>query len=216
MKLTKKISHQAFVLVLSILILIVMSIAGVAIVTLVESEFRENQSRDSYQQALYTAETGLNHAKAWLKKANLPINLVSWSGGGNDISSWCSTNLFVEIPNNNEIFVIKTSETSINLNNILSETDEKREKFQSYEFFWFITFPVIWNGSKYINNQSVIATSTQSPYAKTGSVDESGAKVTNKGSTGYYYQIYSCGRKIPSGSEKTSTVALDSLVKATQ
>jgi len=210
-------SNKGFVLVLSILMLLIMSIAGVTMVTLVSAEFNENERRDHYQQTLYAAETAVNLGKIWLKKANLPslpANPNAWTGGG--VSNWCPASLFLELPRTNN-YVIKNADSVVDLNNILKSNDQaERQKFSQYELFWFIANPSVWNGSQYVNNTRIVATSDQNANDKSGSIDENSSKINKTGSTGYFYTIYACARKKPGFFEKTPVVALDVLVKATQ
>jgi hypothetical protein len=210
-------NNEGFVLVLTLLMLIVMTITGVTMTTLVTAEYKENERRDHYQQTLYAAETALNLGKIWLKKANLPALSNSpsiWSGGG--VSDWCSTKRFIDLPTTN-VYVIKDSEKSIDLNSILKSSDKiEQQKYSNFELFWFIAYPSVWNGSQYVNNIKVSATSDQNANAKSGSIDEASSKVTKQSSSGYYYTIYACARKKPSYFEKSPVVAIDALVKATQ
>ena len=211
------IANQGFVLVLSILMLLIMSIAGVTMVTIVSSELNENDRRDHYQQTMYAAETAVNLGKTWLKKANLPSLPASptvWNGGG--VSSWCPSSLFIELPRTNN-YVIKNADNVVDLNSILKSTDQaEQQKFSQYELFWFVAYPSVWNGSQYVNNTKVVATSDQNANDKSGSIDENSSKVNKSGSTGYFYTIYACARKKPGFFEKSPVVALDVLVKATQ
>jgi hypothetical protein len=211
------IGNKGFVLVLSILMLLIMSIAGVTMVTLVAGEFNENERRDHYQQTLYAAETAINQGKVWLKKANLPslsTSPTAWTGGG--VSSWCPASLFVELPRSNN-FVIKDAGSAVDLNSILKSTDDaEKQKFSQYELFWFVAYPSVWNGSQYVNNTRVVATSDQNANNKSGSIDENSSKVNKSGSTGFFYTVYACARKKPGFFEKSPVVALDVLVKATQ
>ena len=217
-KLNKNI--EGFTLVMSILILLVMSLIGVTMITLIRGEFSENERRDNYQQTLYAAETAINLGKTWLKKSNLPelpINPSPWNGGGTSVSSWCSSSLFVELPPTTNNYVIHNADKVVDLNSIMQSTDiAEQEKFSSYELFWFVAYPSVWDGTKYVNNVKVVATSTQNANAKSGSIDESSSKVSQSSSTGYFYTIYACARKTPGFFEKASVVALDVLVKATQ
>ena len=219
MKKLKK-NIEGFTLVMSILILLVMSLIGVTMITLIRGEYSENERRDYYQQTLYAAETAINLGKNWLKKANLPELSISpspWNGGGSSINSWCPSSLFVELPATNINYVIQDAGSVVDLNSIMQSTDvAEREKFLSYELFWFVAYPSVWDGTRYVNNVKVVATSTQNANAKSGSIDESTSKVSQSSSSGYFYTIYACARKRPGVFEKTAVVALDVLVKATQ
>ena len=55
--------ERGFALVVAILLLVVMTIMGSTLVALVSNDFRENDRRDYYQQALYAAESGITQAK---------------------------------------------------------------------------------------------------------------------------------------------------------
>ena len=56
-------NEKGFALVLAILLLVVMSVMGATLVAIVSNDFKENDRRDYYQQALFTAETAINAAK---------------------------------------------------------------------------------------------------------------------------------------------------------
>jgi len=73
----RKNNQKGFALVLAILMLIVMSIMSITLVSLISGDFAENEIKDEYQQALYTAETSIYRARAELKKANLPNNKIT-------------------------------------------------------------------------------------------------------------------------------------------
>lgn len=217
MKKIYKNNESGFVIVLAILMLLVMSITGVTMATLVSGEYKENERRDHYQQTLYAAETAINLGKVWLKKANLPAlpnSPASWSGGG--VENWCSSKLFISLPTTNN-YVIKSADKVIDLNSILKSTnEEEQQKYSNYELYWFIAYPSIWDGTKYVNNIKLATTSDKNANQKSGSIDENSAKVNKQGSTGYFYTIYACARKKPGFFEKSPVVALDVMVKATQ
>ena len=61
-------NEKGFALVLAILLLVVMSVMGATLVAIVSNDFKENDRRDYYQQALFTAETAINAAKKDFKE----------------------------------------------------------------------------------------------------------------------------------------------------
>lgn len=64
-----------------------MSVMGVTLVAIVSNDFKENDRRDYYQQALFTAETAVNAAKKDLKnraKTAIPVaETTPWNSAPN-------------------------------------------------------------------------------------------------------------------------------------
>ena len=90
-------NQKAFALPVSLMLLVVMTLMGTALVSITSSDLRSNNDRDASSQAFYAAESGISMAKQYLKKQS-NYNL------GNDPSNqlrFCKTNLF-----RNMIFII--------------------------------------------------------------------------------------------------------------
>ena len=207
-------NQKGFALVLAILMLIVMSIMSITLVSLISGDFAENEIKDEYQQALYTAETAIYRARVELRRANLPNNNTTTPVFTN-YPNWCTPELFKSLKQRNIIFHVISS-NSINPANsgirLLTEelttiAADERIKYQDYEFFWFITYPPNTTGN------------TTSDVAKIGfSRGNSGASVSETASynktskSGRYYSIFACARKRPSFGSSSPVAALDVLV----
>ena len=216
-KIKKNNQHQqkGFALVLAILLLVVMSIMGVTLVTIVSGDFNENEKRDEYQQSLYAAETAVNDAKVWLRKTGLPTSPQAFNGGG--VTGWCQISRFNDLTNLANTFVVGTAPSGgKNFNTIINSTGVDKVKYENFEFYWFVTFPPTWDSAT-----STYKTTTQikaSSSGATGSNISEGAEYKSQSSSsGLYYKIYACGRKKPSllnPFENTPVAALDVIVKA--
>jgi Tfp pilus assembly protein PilX len=214
----KKNNHnkqKGFALVLAILLLVVMSIMGVTLVTIVSGDFNENEKRDEYQQSLYAAETAVNDAKVWLRKTGLPTSPQAFNGGG--VTGWCQISRFNDLTNLANTFVVGTAPSGgKNFNTIINSTGADKTKYESFEFYWFVTFPPTWDTAT--STYKTIAQITASASGSTGTnVGESANYKSSSSSSGLYYKIYACGRKKPSllnPFENTPVAALDVIVKA--
>jgi hypothetical protein len=217
----KKINKQrGFALVLAILLLVVMSIMGVTLVTLVSSDFKDNDRRDDYQQALYVAETAVNEAKSWIKtKSTLPINSTTpFDGGG---VSWCPVSRFSDLPALNKIYLVTSgTEQGSTIGGVksFSKIISTDPKYDNFEFYWFITYVPVWDTA----SNSYITT-TQTRASSSGSTGGSASESSGYGKAAYasglYYKIYACARKKTSllnPFENTAVAALDVLVKASK
>ena len=70
--------QKGFALVLSLILLLAMSLMGVALIVIASSDHQGNNSSDEYQQTFYVAETALMEAeKSLVNKMIGPINNVS-------------------------------------------------------------------------------------------------------------------------------------------
>lgn len=209
----KKNNQKGFALVLAILMLIVMSIMSITLVSLISGDFAENEVKDEYQQAVYTAETAIYRARAELKKANLPNNKTTQIF--TSYPDWCKPTLFKSLKNSNRVFQVISSHSINSANSgirLLTEelkaiSIDETNKFKDYEFFWFITYPPNATGD------------TSMELAKIGfSSGNSGTSVSETSSynktskSGRYYTIFACARKIPSFGSNSPVAALDVLV----
>ena len=195
--------ERGFALVVAILLLVVMTIMGSTLVALVSNDFRENDRRDYYQQALYAAESGITQAKNDLQSlatAGMPIaQTTPWSGW----PSWCSASRFNKL-DKNKVYLVKNlpSEVKINTQIISSDTNEDK-KYQRYSYYYFITYtPDAVGDSKNIKVKSV------SSVGSAGSnIGESSQYKSQGSSTAQFYSIFTCGR-----GEDDTVVAVDVVV----
>jgi type II secretory pathway pseudopilin PulG len=208
-------NQNGFALVLAILLLVVMSIMGVTLVTIVSGDFNENEKRDEYQQALYAAETGVNDAKVWLRKQGLPANPIVFDGGS--VTGWCPISRFSDLSTLSSTYVVGVATSGgKNFNTIINSVDADKTKYENFEFYWFVSYPPTWDNasSSYKTTAKIAASGSGSSGSN---ISEGSNYKGTSSSTGLYYKIYACGRKKPSllnPFENTPVAALDILVKA--
>ena len=208
-------NEKGFALVLAILLLVVMSIMGVTLVTVVSGDFKENERRDEYQQALYAAETAVNDGKSWLRKQGLPANPIVFDGGG--VTGWCPISRFSDLSTLSSTYIVGSATSGgKNLNDVINSQDVDQVKYKNFEFYWFVSYPPTWDNasSSYKSTTQIAASGSGS---SGGNISEGSNYKGTSSSTGLYYKIYACGRKKPSllnPFENTPVAALDVLVKA--
>ena len=209
-------NQKGFVLTLAILMLVVMSIMGITLVTLLSNDVRQNDSQDEYQQALYTAETAVNLGKIRLQdlvtnNKSLPQASTSpWNTSS--APSWCRPNRFAKVMNQNanEIYIVDflpSSPTKL----LGDELDKpvgslpgnEKSRFNKYAYYYFITNSPTSNGSSPITSNPVNTLTTKN--AKIASGGTSGSSVAEKtaykssyGGGAQEYTIYACGRHVDS------------------
>ena len=204
----KKINgERGFALVVAILLLVVMSIMGSTLVAIVSNDFRENDRRDYYQQALYAAETGVTAAKidlSNLAKTGMPKAATStWTSW----PSWCSAERFKKL-DKTQIYLVKNlaSEVKINSEIISADTNEDK-RYQRYSYYYFITYT-----PDQLGNTKLIKPKIGSKAGSSGSnISESSQYNSGGSSTSQYYSIFSCGK-----GEEDTVVAIDVVVSLTK
>jgi len=209
-------NQKGFVLTLAILMLVVMSIMGLTLVTLLSNDVKQNVSQDEYQQALYTAETGANVGKLRLQNLvtasrSLPqAQAQPWNT--NTAPNWCSPRRFAKVMNQNpsQIFIVDSQPINPRrlLGNELNQpatslTPDELNRFNRYEFYYFITNAPSSNGNApLVTNPTQILSIQNSKIASGGvtgtSVAERTAYRSNPGGGAQEYTIYACGRNIDS------------------
>ena len=60
-------TEKGFALPLALLLLVVMTLMGAVLVSITVGDIRANNEKDYSQQAFYAAESGITHAKKWMK-----------------------------------------------------------------------------------------------------------------------------------------------------
>ena len=82
--------QKGFALPVSLMLLVVMTLMGAALVSMTSSDMSSNNDRDNSSQAFYAAESGISMAKDWLTKQN------SYLPGSNPDGQlrFCKTSLF--------------------------------------------------------------------------------------------------------------------------
>jgi Tfp pilus assembly protein PilX len=197
----KKKRNRGFVLVVSIILLVAMSIMGVVLVAMVSNEFKENDRRDEYQQALYAAESAVNVAKTDLAnrlKTGMPSATVSPS-----LVNWCNASKF-RILRANTLITTVNSPSITNLAQNLGGIDAEgtNKKYQNFSYYYFIT-----NAPDIDGTVSKVKTKTGTVRGGgTGSSVAQGTSYSSQ-STGSsnLYTIFACG----ANSDKSVIVPLD-------
>ena len=203
MKIKKyKKSEKGFVLVLAILILLVMSLMGTALIVIASNDVKGNRERDYNQQTFYAAETGIQEAIRFLDEVvQVGESLVSYTHPDQGLN-FCKTGLFPTISQNTSSVqaigspgygaVNKIGRQS--LNNLMTGNDAiEKKRLAKYQYEWFITQTPDYKGSTMGTHRSKQVSSTASSgtnIAVSSSYNQSSSSTTDA----YYYTIFSCGK----------------------
>ena len=115
-------NQRGFALVLAILLLVVMSVMGVTLVAIVSNDFKENDRRDYYQQALFTAETAVNAAKKDLQNKAKTAIPVAENTPWNSAPNFCRPAKFKSL-DASKVYLVASSSSSVLLSSELKTTD---------------------------------------------------------------------------------------------
>ena len=133
-------NQRGFALVLAILLLVVMSVMGVTLVAIVSNDFKENDRRDYYQQALFTAETAVNAAKKDLQNRAKTAIPVAGNTPWNSAPNFCRPSKFKSL-DQSKVYLVASSSSSVLLNSELKTTDvNENKKYALYRYYYFITY----------------------------------------------------------------------------
>ena len=180
-----KLKQRGFALPISLLLLVVMTLMGATLVGITTSEVRDNDEKDKSQQTFYAAESGISHAKRWMRSNISTLNQGPQVNLNKNLN-WCTPD-FLPNFNGNKGFTTNRKTMS----EMISGTEPgETSRLKSFSFEYFIAYAPDKNG----NSSSAIK--------KPG---------TNK----TYYTIYSCGcdtRKILCKNNKNKIVSLEATV----
>ena len=195
-------NERAFALVLAILLLVVMSVMGVTLVTIVSNDFKENDRRDYYQNALYAAETAVGVAKKDLAnraKTSLPVaSNAAWS-----TPNFCRPAKFKSL-DSSKVYLVADSSGAVLLNNELKSTDSNEtKKFNQYKYYYFITNAPDSFGNT-LNPVNVAATGGSGSGTSIGEQTSYNSQSTSQARR---YSIFACGL-----GEDNTVVSLDVIV----
>jgi len=197
----KKVLNRGFVLVVSIILLLAMSIMGVVLVAMVSNEFNENDRRDEYQQALYAAESGINAAKTDLAnrlRTGMPSATVS-----TNLVNWCNASKFRILREGTAITTVNNPSLT-ELSFILQGTDVEgsNRKYRNFSYYYFITNAPHTDGT-------VSRVKTKTGTIRGGGTGSSVAQGTSYSSqstgSSNLYTIFACG----ANSDRSVVVPLD-------
>ena len=181
---------KGFALPVSLMLLVVMTLMGVALVSVTSSDMTSNTERDDSSQAFYAAESGISMAKDWLK------NQATYSVGSNPNNqlSFCKTSLFPNLKPGAARAIRNTSNQNhigkSNLGSIISASGAEKDRLDKFSYEYFITLSPDSNGN------------TNTPVKKQGTNDT-------------LYTIFSCGCDASNNSCSSSNnniIALEAVV----
>jgi hypothetical protein len=180
-----------------------MSVMGVTLVTIVSNDFKENDRRDYYQNALYAAETAVGVAKKDLAnraKTSLPIaSNTTWNSSPN----FCRPAKFKSL-DSSKVYLVAESSGAILLNNELKSTDlNETNKFKQYKYYYFITNAPDSFGNT-LNPVNVAATGGSGSGTSIGEQTSYNSQSTSQARR---YSIFACGL-----GEDNTVVSLDVIV----
>ena len=178
MKIRNRNSEEGFALALALMMLLVMSIMGATLMSVVSNDHKSNGLKDTNQQTFYAAETGIKEAKRWmLAQSNL-------TPGNAPNVKFCKTGLF---PTLGSAKTINNYVESKNLDELINATADETKRLENYSYEYFITYTPDANGQ------------TSTPTTKTvsgtsgGDISESSSYKSGTTGTATYFTIYSCG-----------------------
>jgi len=157
-------NEKGFALPLTLLLLVVMTIMGATLITVITGEHKANTDKDTSQQVFYAAESGIAIAKKWMATETSTLESASQTARDGSLK-FCKTTLFPNLKDNSNSLHSGTNTLS---NVITGASREEKERLGKYSFEYFIAYSPDANG----NNSS--------PKKKSG---------TNNS----LYTIYSCG-----------------------
>jgi len=196
-------NQRGFALVIAILLLVVMSVMGITLVAIVSNDFKENDRRDYYQQALYTAETAVNAAKKDLQNRAKTAIPTAGNTPWNSAPNFCRPTKFKSL-DASKVYLVASSNGSIFLNNELKTTDvNENKKFSLYRYYYFITYAPDSSGNT-LNPQDITVSGTKGGSSNIG---ESSSYKGQSTTSARRYSIFACGY-----GESDTVVSLDVIV----
>ena len=197
-------NQKGFALVLAILLLVVMSVMGVTLIAIVSNDFKENDRRDYYQQALFTAETAINAAKKDLQNRARTAIPVRENTPWNSAPNFCRPAKFKSL-DPSKVYVVASSPGShVLLSDELKTTEtNERNKFRLYRYYYFITYAPDSSGGT-LTPQDITVSGTKGGSSNIG---EGSSYKGQSTSSARRYSIFACGY-----GEDETVVSLDVIV----
>ena len=182
MKIRNRNSEGGFALALALMMLLVMSIMGASLMSVVSNDHKSNGLKDNSQQAFYAAETGIKEAKRWmLAQSNL-------TPGNAPNVKFCKTSFFSDLSSAKTINNYVETKT---LDQLITASSDETNRLKEYSYEYFITYTPDTNG------QTSTATTKTVSGASGGDISESSSYKSGTTGTATYYTIYSCGCNAP-------------------
>ena len=126
--------EKGFALPVALLLLVVMTLMGAALVSISVGDIRANNEKDYSQQAFYAAESGITHAKKWMK-----INSNKLTGSQNNLNNklnFCKTSFFPNLIGTNGFHA-----SGENLDAVITGTaGDEKERLSKFSFEYFIAY----------------------------------------------------------------------------
>ena len=137
MKIRNKNSEKGFALALALMMLVVMSVMGATLMSVVSNDHKSNGLKDTNQQTFYAAETGIKEAKRWmLAQSNL-------TPGNAPNVEFCKTGLF---PTLGSAKTINNYVERKNLDELINASADETKRLENYSYEYFITYTPDSNG----------------------------------------------------------------------
>jgi len=195
-------SEKGFVLVLSILILLVMSLMGTALIVIASNDVQGNRERDYNQQTFYAAETGIQEAKEYLnQQVQKGVTLKPYDIGH---LNFCKTSFFPGLSDNmSYVKAIGPANGSArkgwtSLGHLGGSDAIEEKRLAKYQYEWFITQTPDANGytigSDLPKSKEVEGGSSGSGQNISESASYVQENIFSSTGTSYYFTIYSCGK----------------------
>ena len=175
-------NEKGFALPLTLLLLVVMTIMGATLITVITGEHKANTDKDTNQQVFYAAESGIAIAKKWMATETSTLESASQTARDGSLK-FCKTTLFPNLKDNSNSLHSGANELS---KVILDAKDKEKERLKKYSFEYFITYSPNASGIPTIKTKTVA--STEGSSIAVGTTYKSAAT-----SSATYYTIYSCG-----------------------
>ena len=179
MKIRNRNSEKGFALALALMMLVVMSVMGATLMSVVSNDHKSNGLKDTNQQTFYAAETGIKEAKRYmLAESNLTV-------GNTPKVKFCKPGLF---PSLGSAKAINDHVESKNLDELINASTDETKRLANYSYEYFITYTPDASGNTSTPEHDASATGNTG-----GDISESSSYKAGTTGTKRYYTIYSCG-----------------------
>ena len=133
--------EKGFALPIALLLLVVMTLMGAALVSISAGDIRANNEKDYSQQAFYAAESGITHAKKWMKTNTNNLTGSSQRNLDNQLN-FCKTSFFPNLIGTNGFHSERKS-----LNEVISASGDEQKRLSNFSFEYFIAYSPKENGN---------------------------------------------------------------------
>ena len=134
-------TEKGFALPIALLLLVVMTLMGLTLVAITSGDIKANSEKDYSQQAFYAAESGITHAKKWMKTNTNNLTGSSQKNLNNDLK-FCKTSFFPNLVGTNGFTLGRKS-----LNEVISASGDEQKRLSNFSFEYFIAYSPNQNGN---------------------------------------------------------------------